>query len=162
MQLGEGVEWALHCCSVLGALPPGTALPAARLAEYHGVPPAYLAKHLQALSQNGIVESVVGRRGGYRLGRASRDISLLDVVDAVEGTTGSFRCTEIRRRGPTASAARFYQRPCGIAVAMERADSAWRAELRQQTIADLMATVVETVNPVLVRKARTWFQEVIR
>ncbi len=161
MQLGQGVEWALHCCVVLGALPHGAALPASRLAEYHGVPPAYLAKHLQALSQAGIVESVAGRRGGYRLAREPGDISLLDVVDAVEGETGAFRCTEIRRRGPTASPARYYQRPCAIAVAMERADAAWRAELQRQTIAELMATVRETVSPVILRRARDWFEEVL-
>ena len=74
MQLGEGVEWALHCCTVLALVPPDRTLPAARLAEFHGVPPAYLAKHLQALAQAGIVESVPGRKGGYRLVRpAARD-----------------------------------------------------------------------------------------
>lgn len=161
MQLGHGVEWALHCCVVLGALPPDAALPASRLAEYHGVPPAYLAKHLQSLANAGIVASVAGRRGGYRLARPPRAISLLDVVDAVEGASSAFRCTEIRRRGPTAVPARYYQRPCGIAVAMERADAAWRAELQRQTIADLMTTVNETVSPVILRKARDWFQEVL-
>ena len=42
---------------------------ATRLAEYHGVPAPYLAKHLQALSRAGIVESSPGPRGGYRLAR---------------------------------------------------------------------------------------------
>lgn len=161
MQLGQGVEWVLHCCVVLGALPAGAALPAPRLAEYHGVPPAYLAKHLQSLSQAGIVDSVAGRRGGYRLARPPHEISLLDVVDAVEGATSAFRCSEIRRRGPTAVPARYYRRPCGIAVAMERADAAWRAELQRQTVADLMTTVNETVSPVILRKARAWFKEVL-
>ena len=63
MQLGEGVEWALHAVVVLAVVPADSTLPAARLAEYHGVPPAYLAKHLQALSQAGIVESVAGPAG---------------------------------------------------------------------------------------------------
>ena len=100
MQLGEGVEWALHCCTVLALVPPENTLPSSRLAEYHGVPPAYLAKHLQALAQAGIVESVAGRKGGYRLARAAYDITLIDVIDAVEGARPAFRCTEIRRRGP--------------------------------------------------------------
>ena len=50
------------------------------------MPPAYLAKHLQALAQAGIVESVAGRKGGYRLRRPAGEITLLEVVDAVEGT----------------------------------------------------------------------------
>src|SRR5919197_900673 len=67
MKLSEGVEWALHCCTVLALVPEDRALPAARLAEFHGVPTAYLAKHLQALSRAGVIESVPGQRGGYRL-----------------------------------------------------------------------------------------------
>ena len=50
MQLGEGVEWALHCCTVLALVPPHQVMPAAKLAEFHQVPAAYLAKHLQQLS----------------------------------------------------------------------------------------------------------------
>ena len=62
MKLSDGVEWGIHCCTVLAALPEGTALPAARLAEFHGVPAAYLAKHLQALSRAGIVTTEPGQR----------------------------------------------------------------------------------------------------
>ena len=156
MQLGEGVEWSLHCCALLASLPPGATVTAAKLAEFHGVPAAYLAKHLQVLSQAGIVESVPGRRGGYRLGRPATELTLLDVVEAVEGGDSSFRCAEIRRRGPTASAAANYPLPCRITVAMDRADAAWRAELRSQTLAALATEVVEVLTPVLVRKATAW------
>jgi DNA-binding IscR family transcriptional regulator len=46
MRLSQGVEWGLHCAALVALLPPDRTLPAARLAEYHGVPGAYLAKHL--------------------------------------------------------------------------------------------------------------------
>jgi Rrf2 family protein len=162
MQLGEGVEWALHCCTVLALVPAGSTLPASRLAEYHGVPPAYLAKHLQALAQAGIVESIPGRKGGYRLARPAAEVSLLEVVDAVEGTGAAFRCTEIRRRGPARMPASEYRSPCGIHVAMQRAEDAWRAELERETIADLLQHLSVSVSPVAVRKAATWFKEAIR
>ena len=64
MRLSDGVEWALHCCTFLATLPPDRPLPAARLAEFHGVPPHYLAKHLQALTLAGVLESVPGPKGG--------------------------------------------------------------------------------------------------
>jgi Rrf2 family protein len=162
VKLGEGVEWALHSCVILAVLPRGQALPAAKLAEFHDVPAAYLAKHLQALSQAGIVESVPGRRGGYRLGRPATDITLLEIVDAVEGGTGSFRCTEIRRRGPSASPACEYRGPCSITVAMRRADEAWRAELAGQTLASLLGEVAVSISPVVATKAAAWMQEVAR
>lgn len=162
MQLGEGVEWSLHCCAVLAALPPGTTLTAARLAEFHDVPAAYLAKHMQALSQAGIVEAVAGRRGGYRLGRPATEVTLLDVVEAVEGADSSFRCTEIRRRGPSASPASNYPLPCRITVAMDRADAAWRAELRSHTLAALTTEVAEVATPVVIRKVTAWLAGAIR
>ena len=114
MRLSDGVEWGVHACTVLAALPPDAALPAAKLAEYHGVPAAYLAKHLQALARAGVLETVKGPRGGYRLARPAAEITLLDVVEAIDGDEPAFRCTEIRRRGPSAVPAREYTQPCGI------------------------------------------------
>src|ERR1035437_6597192 len=119
MRINEGVEWGAHCAVVLALLPEGASLPAARLAEYHGVPAPYLAKSLQALMRAGIVESSTGRRGGYRLGKPASEITLLDVFHAVEGDDTFFRCTEIRRQGPSRVAAYAYPptcespRPCG-------------------------------------------------
>ena len=152
----------MHCCVVLAVLPDGQTLPAARLAEFHGVPGAYLAKHLQALSQAGVVESVSGRRGGYRLARSAADITLIEIVDAVEGATGSFRCTEIRRQGPSAAPACEYRGPCSITVAMRRADEAWRAELARQTLASLLGEQAVSISPVVAGKAAAWMQEVAR
>lgn len=162
MRLSEGVEWSLHCCSLLGALPEDTALPAARLAEFHDVPAAYLAKQLQALSGAGIVAAVPGRRGGYRLARPAADVTMLDVVLAVEGADPAFRCSEIRRRGPSGVAAEHYVQPCGIARAMGEAEFAWREALRAVTIADLVAEANETVVTEQIQKAVNWLGRVLQ
>jgi Rrf2 family protein len=162
MRLSEGVEWGLHCAALLSVVPEGRALPAARLAEYHGVPAAYLAKHLQALSRAGIVETVPGPRGGYRLARPPDAVSMLEVVEALDGAEPAFRCTEIRRRGPTALPAREYRVPCAIHAVMDRADEAWRAELRAVSVADVLAMLGEHAPPQLFEKGLRWFQEVLR
>jgi Rrf2 family protein len=162
MRMSEGVEWALHCCTMLALVPPGMTLPAARLAEFHEVPPAYLAKHLQALSRHGVVESVPGPRGGYRLARPAGEISMLDVVLAVDGEDHAFRCTEIRRCGPAAVAPDCYVRSCGIARAMWAAEAAWRSELRNRSIDDLVAALPADVPPESAVKAITWFTEAVR
>src|SRR6476619_6203577 len=137
MMLSAGVEWGVHVCTLLAVLPSDAALPAARLAEYHGVPSEYLAKHLQALARADVLETVKGARGGYRLARPAAEITVLDVVEAIDGDESAFRCSEIRRRGPVAMPAREYVKPCGIHQAFTRADEVWRAELAQTTIADL-------------------------
>ena len=63
---------------------------------------AYLCRshqHLHALTRAGVLESVPGPRGGYRLARRPADISVLDVVEGIDGSEPAFTCTEIRRRG---------------------------------------------------------------
>lgn len=162
MRMSEGVEWALHCATLLAIVPDGHTLSAASLAEFHGVPPAYLAKTMQALAREGIVESVPGRRGGYKLTRRAADITLLDIVDAVEGRDPCFRCTEIRRRGPTRMPSKTYGAVCAIADAMYRADAAWRRELQQTTLADLLDRLVETVPGEAAVKAAHWMRGAMR
>jgi len=129
------VEWALHCCVVLTAA--AGPVPAARLAELHEVSATYLAKQLQSLSRAGLVQSVQGKSGGYVLTRSPAEISMLDVIEAVEGPQQTFVCTEIRQRGPLASPPEACTAPCGIARAMYAADTAWRDTLRAVSVADL-------------------------
>ena len=162
MRLSDGVEWGVHACTLLAVLPPDRALPAAKLAEYHGVPAAYLAKHLQALARAGLLETVKGPRGGYRLGRPAGDITVLDVVEAIDGEEPAFRCTEIRRRGPTARAAREYPRPCGVHRVFVQADEAWRAELRATTISDLVAGVLHEAPAPALEKGAHWLADAVR
>lgn len=162
MRISEGVEWSVHCCTVLAVLPPDTTLPAARLAEYHDVPAAYLAKHLQALSAAGIIEATRGPRGGYRLARSPAEITVLDVVQAIEGDEPAFRCTEIRQQGPAGGPPEWYPKPCGIARAMWDAEQAWRQVLAERTVADLVAGVMTDAHPQAVETAVSWFQEVLR
>ncbi len=159
--MSDGVEWGLHCAALLAFLPDGSALPAARLAEYHGVPAAYLAKHLQAMARAGILESRAGPRGGYRLARPASEVTVLDVVEAVDGSDSAFRCSEIRRRGPTASAAKEYRVPCAVHRTMARADDAWRASLSETTIADLTEMIVTDASDVVLRKGGRWLDDVL-
>jgi Rrf2 family protein len=139
MKLGDGVEQAIHCVLVLSALGEDEVLPAAALAEFHGVSSSFLLKHLQALSAASIIVSVPGPKGGYRLARAAEKISLLDVVLAVEGNEPAFRCSEIRQRGPGPVDAKFFKSPCAVNAAMLRAEKAYRAELASVAITDLAA-----------------------
>jgi Rrf2 family protein len=161
MHLSEGVEWAAHCATLLAALPSGATLPATRLAEYHDLPGPYLAKSLQSLTRAGIVESTTGRIGGYRLGRPATEISLLDIVQAIEGSETFFRCTEIRRRGPSRVAARAYAPTCGIAGAMWRAEQAWRDELRAVTVAQLAELTMQQAPLAALEKGVTWVTSVL-
>ncbi|WP_341368883.1 Rrf2 family transcriptional regulator [Yoonia sp. BS5-3] len=142
MKLGDGVEQAIHAVSVLGAVPDGGVLSAAALADFHGVSTSYLLKHLQSLSRAGILHTVPGPRGGYCLARPADQISLLDIILAVEGPEPAFRCKEIRRNGPNPLPPERLTAPCQINAAMLRAEQAYRNALRAVSIAEINAKVI--------------------
>ncbi|MFD3805129.1 RrF2 family transcriptional regulator [Streptomyces sp. NPDC058611] len=168
--MSEGVEWALHSCVNLAWSGPERAVSAARLAAWHDLPAAYLNKQLQALARAGILTSSPGPRGGFRLARPLAEISLMDVVAAVEGPEEAFRCAEIRRRGPggapagadtgadTGDPRAVPPAPaaaCAIAHAMTRADLAWRQALAAQDL-DGIRQQAERQAPEAPGRLRAW------
>jgi Rrf2 family protein len=156
MILKNQVEWALHCCSVLSALPPGKYVSTKALAEFHGVPKEYLSKALQALSQNELVESTLGPSGGYRLARKPSEISFLDIVEAVEGKSSTFACSEIRMNSPCLPPKYKPNKSCAVARVMWEADEAWRKKLRSVKLSDLAETLVEDVPEKILGDSIAW------
>jgi DNA-binding IscR family transcriptional regulator len=75
------------------------------------------------------------------------EITVLDVVLAIEGNQTSFRCTEIRQNGPLPASPKACRRACGVARAMYAAEDAWRASLAGVTIADLASGVEADAGP---------------
>ena len=154
MKMSAGVEWAIHCCLVLSQAE--GPVPSSRLAEFHDVSRTYLAKNLQALSRAGLVSPTEGRDGGYLLTRDAAAISVLEIVQAIDGADPAFRCTEIRQRGPMPASKEACRRPCVIAKAMADAELAWRASLAAVSVADLADGLATTVGPKVMTGLRGW------
>ena len=151
MELPQTVEWALHCCWLL-AQTDGSPVPRRRLAEFFDLPEPYLAKLLKALVAAEVLTSVPGVNGGYRLARPAGQVTVLDVVRAVNGHTAMFHCSEIRQRGPVGLTAGQCRQPCGIAKVMYNAELAWRNALAAVTVADL----IENAADVSADRAARW------
>jgi Rrf2 family protein len=156
MILRNQVEWALHCCSILASLPPDRYLATKTLAEFHGVPKEYLSKALQALSTAGIITGTLGPSGGYRLAKPTADITFLDIVEAVEGRSSTFVCSNIRFNNPCLPADYCDTKPCAIARIMWQADEAWRDKLRSVSLAQLEQAVGESVPADILRNNLDW------
>ena len=62
------------------------------IADYSGVPPAYLAKIVKRLNDAGLVNSKRGYKGGIWLARSAEKITLLDVSNAIDGEEFMGRC----------------------------------------------------------------------
>lgn len=159
MQLSETVEWGLHACLALAMLPDGARIPARALAEYHGIKPSYFSKAMQKLVAAGWIQSVEGRAGGLALAKPAEDISLLQIVMALEDHETFFRCTEIRQKGPCAAAPKHYRTPCNIARVMYKADAEWRRVLATTSLADLRHSAAAEPIPGVNEATKDWLAE---
>lgn len=96
----QTTEYALRAMAWL-ALTPDVLVPTTTLAEKTKVPPHYLAKVLQQLANANLITGRRGVRGGYRLARAAREISLLDVVSSVAEVSRITTCPlGLKNHGP--------------------------------------------------------------
>ena len=99
------------------------------IAEGTGIPESFLAKILGQLSRAGFVRSHRGAHGGFQLALNGREISMLDVVEAVDGPVAVNLC---QGREPCE-----YQSRCPIESAWNEVEHALRNSLRAHTIGEL-------------------------
>jgi Rrf2 family protein len=73
------------------------------IADAHSIPQRFLVQILIQLKVGGLVNSTRGKDGGYQLARAPEEISLADVINAIDHTAlAPVRRLSPKRRGPTA------------------------------------------------------------
>ena len=136
---GSAVEYALHC---LLWLAPARETPASSrdLAELTGVSPALVAKLLPKLEKAGVLAAQGGIAGGYRLARPADEITVLEIVEAVDGGKRLFDCKDVRLKCPL-----FGADPptwashglCTIHAVMLRAEKSMRREMAHTTLLDI-------------------------
>lgn len=157
---GSNVEYGLHCLLHLVDSPAGAPVSSRDLAEFQGVSPSLVAKLFTQLQKAGIVESAEGIRGGFRLAKPPGEITVFDVVRALEGDKPLFQCREIRRNcvlygdEPPASATRGV---CAIHAVMLEAEKSMLDALRVHTLASLASTVDGKVTRRHVDMKLQWF-----
>ena len=166
---GSSVEYGLHCLIYLvpAAHPGGEpgdplTLPAKDLAEFQGVSPSLVRKVFTKLQRAGLVDSAEGKNGGFRLSRPAAEISVLDVVDAIEGDKPLFDCKKIQgncavlTEGQSAATARSM---CMIHTVMLEAEQAMRNSLRSYSLAQMAKGMTASMPPRFVNNMEAWFAD---
>ncbi|HHW06451.1 MAG TPA: Rrf2 family transcriptional regulator [Clostridia bacterium] len=92
MQLTQATDYSFRVVLYLAGLEPDVVVTAKDIAEHEEIPMRYLLKTLRSLVKAGILHSFRGPEGGYALAKEPHEISLLDVVEAVEGPIAINRC----------------------------------------------------------------------
>ena len=85
MRLTKAGEYAIRCALYLCFEGMGTVVKKKEIAECMDIPSQFLGKIAQQLARAGILEIVQGSKGGYRLLIPAKDLTMLDVVEAVIG-----------------------------------------------------------------------------
>ena len=153
------VEYGLHC--LLWLVDAGDRPRSGRdLAEFQGISPSLIIKIFGKLAKAGIVRDSEGLSGGYVLARGPEQISLLQVLDAIEERKPLFSCQEIRGR-----CAIFEGQPpswatggvCSIHAAMLKAEKAMRDTLADCSLADIARSVTRKAPGGFVGEISDWF-----
>jgi Rrf2 family cysteine metabolism transcriptional repressor len=89
-----GVRVMVELARRAGESPDGSesVVPLAEIAEHDGMPLAYLEHLVARLRKAGLLDSRRGSRGGYMLSRAAEQITMAEVVEALEGSLAPIEC----------------------------------------------------------------------
>jgi Rrf2 family protein len=132
-----GILCALHLARNYGEL----AIGAAEIADSQGIDLPYTQQILQRLRKGEVIESVRGPKGGYKLLRPPAEITLKDILYAVEGDTFQVICEHSplhpETDGPTRCSTR---ESCGLHVVWQDLRGAIDKLLEERTLEDLIKT----------------------
>ena len=106
-----------------------------QISEKTGIPLPTVAKLMKNLNKAGLVKSQRGASGGYTLGRVPADITLADVIQAVEGPIALTACAD------TSDEHCNIQSVCPVQGRWNRVNTAVRAALADVTLADMVADI---------------------
>lgn len=85
MQITKQADYALRAMRYLASLETGKRAATSFIAKEEHIPPSFLAKIVSQLSIAGLITTSRGARGGVSLARSPEEISLLEVVEAIDG-----------------------------------------------------------------------------
>ena len=109
LQVSRKIDYGLRAMIHLAGLPPGKIASLQDLATTLHLPREFLAKILKVLTRKGLVRSLRGAHGGYQLARLARDVSFLEVIEAVEGPVQLNVCLDHKDRCDVSAGCTMYQ-----------------------------------------------------
>lgn len=134
MRFSTSIEYAIHGLIYLANSPKGTSVMITNVARATKVPEAYLRKVFQQLTRGGILLSKRGMNGGFYLDRDPREITLKDIVEAIDGSLPIYSCLRTTRRCGLAT-------PCPVHEAFEQARLRMAEVLEATSVKDLLEDI---------------------
>ena len=137
MMFSTKAEYGIRVLVELASRSGDTPVPLAEIAEANMLPLAYLEHLVARLRKAGLVESRRGARGGYLLARPADDITMAEVVAALEGAIAPIECISSTDDGSLVCA-REGESPCPTKLLWTRVQGSIVRTLNEMTLADLV------------------------
>ncbi|EAM5219751.1 Rrf2 family transcriptional regulator [Salmonella enterica] len=156
----SGVEYGIHSLMcMVDSKGDAREMSVREIADLQSVPYDYLAKIFTRLSKAGLVRSIEGKGGGFQLAKPAEHITVLDVVNAIDGDKRIFECREIRQRLAVFDAeppAWACEGICGVRSVMDIAQQRMEEALAQHTILDLARKMYRKAPDTFVVEVQAW------
>jgi Rrf2 family protein len=130
MIYSRSTEYAIRAFVHLAQVPVGKYAMVKQIAEKESIPAHFLAKILQQLARKGLLRSSKGPTGGFTLRLSPKEISLIQLVEALDGLTDYQKCVSGLSECTD-------EAPCGMHDAWKGLRSRIMDYLEQTTIADV-------------------------
>src|SRR3974390_2582960 len=134
MIYSRSAEYAIRAFVHLAEVPEGKYAMVKNIAEQEGIPAHFLAKILQQLARKGLLRSSKGPTGGFSLRTSPKDISLIQLVEALDGLTDYQKCVSGLSECTDDA-------PCGMHDSWKALRSRIMEYLEKTTISDLAAAL---------------------
>lgn len=142
MKLSKTATQAALAMAYLAQRPDGQPTQARQIAEHLGIPTDSALKVLQALARQRLLKSQLGRHGGYFLKQPATQVSLRQIVEAIDGPIESSVPSVSESRGAQRDVVQRLERFCDHSAG-------WlREQLDQFSVADLIQSVRASVCPI--------------
>lgn len=132
MQITRQTEYAIHTILELARLPYGELVPTKTIARRQDIPEDFLKKTVRLLARAGLVQTQRGTHGGVRLARPGGEITITDVITAIEGPLAINVCLEYGNQCPNKATCRVHR-------VLRRVQRVMLDELNRYSFADIVA-----------------------
>ncbi|MEK7408007.1 MAG: Rrf2 family transcriptional regulator [Acidobacteriota bacterium] len=129
-------EYAIRAFINLAQVQDGKFVMVKQIAQQENIPSHFLAKILQQMARKGLLRSSKGPTGGFTLRSPAADITLVQIVEALDGLTDYQKCV-------SGLAECTDDAPCGMHDSWKALRSRIMEYLEQTTIADLTKALIE-------------------
>ena len=136
MKVTRGTDYGVQGILYLAAQPPEKVSLLHEIAHNQTIPESYLAKIFQDLTKAGLVRSHRGAKGGFSLARPASEITLRQVIEALQGPICLNRCLDIREGCPNSET-------CPVSEVLRKAQAQLLATLDAATLAQMVGPSAE-------------------